>query len=154
MSAVVLFKNIKMNSIHDIASYDITGKGFDKNIEQMVRACHMAPLKKAEAAIEKNCGFLIKLYVSLKSSWRPVWWEKLKGRSGYSGHTYNFMGATDTTCDDFEANKEILLEYLIKETNYTRLAIYNGFIHCDYKNDYKDSWVYNSAWVRQFKIER
>lgn len=143
-----------MNSVHEIESFDITGKGFDKNVEQMVRVCHMEPLKKVEAAIEKNCGLLIKLYVSLKSSWRPVWWEKLKKRSGYSSHTYNFMGATDITCDDFKNNWPTLLEYLIKETSYTRLAVYNGFIHGDYKNDYHDSYVYNSSWVRQYKIER
>ena len=133
----------------------------------MVRVCHMEPLKKTEAYILKVCGFPIKLHVSLKSSWRPKWWEKLKKRSGFSEHTYSFMGATDITCDDFSENWNTLLDALIACTSYTRLAIYHtswvdkngkehkgGFIHGDYKNDYNDSFVYNSKWVRQYKIYR
>src|SRR6056297_1408588 len=112
-----------MHSIHDIKSYDITGKGFDRNIEQMVRVCHMAPLIKTEPALQQMCGTDIKVYVSLKSSWRPVWWEKLKKRSGYSSHTYNFMGATDITCDNYPQNWKLLLDALIKNTSYTRLAV-------------------------------
>lgn len=138
-----------MHPVKEISSYDITGKGFDKKVEQMVRTCHMEPLIKTEEYIGSFC-----LYVSLKSSWRPNWWEKQKGRSGFSEHTYNFMGATDITCDDFENNKEELLLALIKCTNYTRFAIYNGFIHADYKNDYNDTWVYNSKWVRQYQVFR
>jgi hypothetical protein len=143
-----------MHSIHDIKSYDITGKGFDKKVEQMVRVCHMEVLKKVEKSIERECGFKINLYVSLKSSWRPNWWEKLKGRSGFSEHTYNFMGATDITCENFEQNKNILLDALINHSSYTRLAVYKGFIHGDYKNDYDDSFVYNGKWQRQYKIDR
>lgn len=139
-----------MHPVHDIRSYDITGKGFDKKVEQMVRVCHMAPLMVVDGFICKALG--INIYVSMKSSWRPKWWETSKGRSGYSEHTYNFMGATDITCDDFENNKEVLLGYLMKHTNYTRLAVYNGFIHADYKNEWNDRYVYNSSWVRQYRF--
>lgn len=145
-----------MHSIHDITSYDITGKGFDKKVDIKVRVCHMEPLKRVEAKVLAKCG--IKVHVSLRSSWRPVWWERLKNRTGRSEHTYGWLGATDVTCDGFADNWEILLDALISETHYTRLTVYHtengGFIHCDYKNPYNDAYVYNSKWVRQYKIER
>ena len=99
----------------------------------------------------------IKIYVSLKSSYRSVEWEKSKGRSGYSEHTYNFLGACDITCDNFKENKGILLEALIASTRYTRLAVYNGFIHGDYRNSQNDAYVYkvtNGSWVRDYPIKR
>ena len=109
----------------------------------------------------------IRVYVSLKSSWRPKWWEYLKKRSGNSQHTYQKMGGTDITCDHFAENWMILLDHLIKHTGYTRLAVYHninpktgeksGFIHGDFKNEYKDSWVYKivgGIWKRDYKIER
>lgn len=151
-----------MHSIHDINSFDITGKGFDKKIEQMVRVCHQEPLIKVEKKIQIECTE-IKLYVSLKSSWRPIWWEKLKKRSGYSEHTYSFMGGTDIVCDDYSDNWEILLKALMTETHYTRLAVYHtynpktrkkgGFIHGDFKNPYEERFVYNSKWVRQYQFD-
>lgn len=146
-----------MNSVNDIKSYDITGKGFDKKIEQVVRVCHMNYLTYIDRLIHKKYGFNI--YVSLKSSWRPKWWERMKGRSGRSEHAYGFLGATDITCDDFKNNWQILLKYLIKHTDYTRLAVYHksGFIHGDYKNECDDAYVYkivNGNWIRDYKIER
>ncbi len=157
-----------MHSVHDIASYDITGKGFDKKIEQIVRVCHMNYLIYIDRLIYKKFDFHV--YVSLKSSWRPKWWEKLKKRSGYSPHTYGYLGATDITCDDYPENWEILLEYLIKHTDYTRLAVYHtkwvdkngkehqgGFIHGDYQNECNDAYVYKvvgGTWYRDYQIER
>lgn len=144
-----------MNSVHEIESYDITGKGFAPRVEQMVRACHMNYLAFIDWIISDKYGFNI--YISQKSSWRPKWWERKKGRSGSSSHTYSFMGATDVTCDDFSANWEVLLEHLIKNTSYTRIAVYKSFIHVDYKNEWSDSYVYkvvNGKWVRDYPIDR
>lgn len=143
-----------MHSIHDINSYDIKGDGLPKKVETVAYVAHMQPLKLAEQWIKDTYDCDIKLYVSLKSSYRSVEWEKSKGRSGYSEHTYNFLGACDITCDNFKENQGLLLEALIAVTRYTRLAIYNGFVHGDYKNSQDDAFVYNSAWVRQYKIER
>jgi hypothetical protein len=147
-----------MYSIHNIENFDITGKGFEGRAKTIARVCHMMPLKYAEAFIQINYNEHIFLYVSLKSSWRPKWWETLRNRSGYSEHTYNFLGATDITCTDFEENWELLLKALIESTDYTRLAVYHtdngGFIHGDYKNKYDDAWVYNSKWVKQYQIRR
>ena len=62
-----------------------------------------------------------------------------KNRSGKSQHTYidewiNGSGAVDWTCKNFKANKKQFLELIIKHTTYTRIAVYNTFIHCDYKD--------------------
>ncbi|RDY57730.1 hypothetical protein [Flagellimonas nanhaiensis] len=154
-----------MFPVGDIASYDITGKGFDKKIEQKVRVCHMNYLVHIDRLMFKKHG--IHVYVSLKSSWRPKWWELIKKRSGLSQHVYSYLGATDITCDDFAENWEILLEYLINHTSYTRLAVYHtidpktgkksGFIHGDYKNECNDAYVYKivgGAWKRDYPIER
>lgn len=152
-----------MYDVNDIKSYDITGKGFDPRIEQLVRVCHMNYLRYINRLILKKHNFHI--YVSLKSSWRPKWWEKAKGRSGSSTHTYNFMGATDITCVDFPDRWEIILKYLTEHTCYTRMAIYHtvrkdgvksGFIHVDYKNKYDNRWVYevkNGIWNKKHKIK-
>jgi len=32
-----------------------------------------------------------------------------------------------------ESNKNKLLKQIIEQTSYTRVALYNSFIHCDYK---------------------
>ena len=73
------------------------------------------------------------LWPSQKSGYRSVKWEKSRGRSGNSQHTFSGKGAVDWTCKNFKDNKEKLLKLLISNTEYTRLAVYNGFIHCDYK---------------------
>jgi len=144
-----------MFEVDKIENYNITDKPFDKKVEQVVRACHMNYLVHIDRLIHKKHGFNV--YVSLKSSWRPKWWEHQKGRSGRSEHSYGFLGATDITCDLFKKNRHILLDHLIKHTSYTRLAVYDGFIHADYKNEYDDSYVYkivNGKWIRDYKIER
>jgi len=94
---------------------------------------HIFPMQK----VREELGVWIT--ASLNSGWRPNWYEKSKGRSGNSQHTYEDewvkgSGAVDWTCADFPRNKDRLLELIIKHTTYTRIAIYNGFIHCDYKN--------------------
>lgn len=143
-----------MYPITDIKSYDIKGDGLPAKVETVAYVAHMAPLILVQEYIKAKYHDDIKIYVSLKSSYRSVEWEKAKGRSGYGEHTYNYLGACDVTCDNFKENKDLLLEALISVTRYTRLAIYNGFIHGDYKNAQSDAYVYNSAWVRQYPIKR
>lgn len=103
------------------------------------------------------------LTASLHSGYRPKWWERNKGRSGNSQHTFGQIdvntfdqdgkGAVDWTCNDFERNKDKLLRLIIEETEYTRMAVYNSFIHCDHKktasgkrevhsSDSKSNWTF------------
>ena len=112
---------------------------------------HLIPLNKVQARLT----FKVRVSYSTKgqpSGYRPFWWEKQKGRSGNSEHTFgdrgsdennedqvvNSKGGCDITCDNFADNKDALLQALIDETDYTRFAVYNTFIHADYKDTYKN----------------
>lgn len=75
----------------------------------------------------------VAIWASLKSGYRPEWYEKNKGRSGDSQHCFKEKGAVDWTCTDFASNKDKFLELIIEHTDYTRIAVYDGFIHCDHK---------------------
>jgi len=131
-----------MNSIRNLSSYDIAGKGIPDKIKTKILVCHMTPLD----ALESILGF--PLGVSIKSGYRSKEWEKKHGRSGYSQHTYSELGAVDLTFDDFQNKKEHVIEALSKHTHYTRIAIYNSFLHIDYKNAQDDRWLYDFNWKR------
>ena len=94
---------------------------------------HIIPMQK----VREELGVWIT--ASERSGHRPKWWEFKKGRNGTSQHVYedewiNGSGAVDWTCKDFKTNKNRFLELIIKHTNYTRICVYDTFIHCDYKD--------------------
>lgn len=99
---------------------------------------HLIPLNM----VQDNVPFEVK--VSQDSCYRPYIWEIARGRNGRSEHTFgqrkysilNSKGACDITCEDFRTNKYALLDALIKNTDYVRFAVYNSFIHADYKDLY------------------
>lgn len=77
------------------------------------------------------------------SGYRSRSYELRRGRSGSSQHTFperdGKTGAVDWTCIDKKRNLE-LLDYILENTSYTRIAIrYNSdrsgikSIHCDHK---------------------
>jgi len=78
-----------------------------------------------------------------KSGFRPYRWEILRNRSGKSQHTFGQgkngiinpkdKGAVDWRCRGFQSDKDELLKLIMEHTEYTRIAIYNHFLHCDYK---------------------
>jgi len=129
-------------SITELNSYDIAGKGLPDKVETKVLVCHIRPL----TALQDILGF--DLHVSIKSSYRSKEWEKSHGRSGYSQHTYEYLGAVDLTFDDFNNKKDEVIEALSLNTEYTRVAIYNSFLHIDYKNSQSERWLYDSSWKR------
>lgn len=88
---------------------------------------HIIPMSR----IRNTMG--IPIWASEFSGYRPKWWELKKGRSGKSQHTFEGKGAVDWTCEDFEGNKPLLSALIIKHTDYTRISVYDTFIHCDYK---------------------
>jgi hypothetical protein len=135
-----------MHSIHHIESYDIAGKGLPDDVEKKVRLIHRPMLERVQGAIG------IALGISMKSAYRSVEWERAKGRSGKGEHTFIGFGAVDVTCADFSKNKSLLLQGLMEHSLYTRIAVYNSFIHCDLKNPLTDRWVYDSNWRRKSKI--
>lgn len=78
--------------------------------------------------------------ISQNSGFRPYAWEKNKGRSGDSQHTFgdhkpdaeSWLGAVDLTADSFER----LIMHL-NNSAYKRVCIYQQeqFVHCDMKGD-------------------
>lgn len=88
---------------------------------------HITPMN----AVREELG--IPVTASQKSGYRPRQWELDHNRSGDSQHCFVLKGAVDWTCQNFSGNKNELLRLIIKHTDYTRIAVYNGFIHCDYK---------------------
>jgi len=121
-------------------------KTIDTHIADKIYKYHIIPM----IYVRRNLGFAI--YPSMKSSYRSKLYELSKGRSGNSQHTFIKKGATDWTCEDFKNNKDELLSEMIKETSYTRFAIYNGFIHSDYKETENNTRQLfksgsNSKWV-------
>lgn len=118
-----------------LSEFNISGNSIPEKVADKILHKHIVPMQP----VREELGFAI--YPSLKSAYRPLWWEKENDRSGTSQHTFigegevegDGDGATDWTCYDFKNNKEDLLESIIKHTKYTRISIYSSFIHCDYK---------------------
>lgn len=95
------------------------------------------------------------IWASEESCFRPYLWEIARGRSGNSQHCFGqkkdnsidkeAKGAADWTCDNFAESKDKLLELIIKHTSYTRIAVYDTFIHCDYKAIDGKRYIYSST---------
>lgn len=122
-----------------ISDFCISTKHIPKVIADRILEFHLRPLQ----SVQDNCIDDLDVFVSLNSCWRPYSWEISHGRNGESQHTFGQRlngvileekGACDITCSDFANKKDALLEALINDTNYIRFAVYNGFIHADYKD--------------------
>lgn len=129
-----------------LKEFIITGTNqIDLTVADKLYQFHIIPMQ----AVREELGIWVT--ASLKSGYRPQWWERLQHRSGKSQHTYiedwqNGSGAVDWTCKDFSENKEEFLRLIIKHTNYTRICIYDNFLHCDFKdNDKRELFKYDGA---------
>ena len=140
---------------YKISDFNISGKSIPELIADKILEHHIIPMSFAQASAPFH------IYPSAKSGYRPYIWEKAKGRSGTSQHTFgekksglvyeSDLGAVDWTCENFKENKDCLLELIIEHTNYLRLSVYETFIHCDYKNTHKNKRLLfesesNSKW--------
>ena len=130
-----------------ISEFNISGKPIPEDVADKILEHHLRPLEKVNKAEP-----LLNAKPSLKSCYRPRWWELDRGRNGDSQHCFYGKGANDITCDNFSENKDILLKTLIEETKYTRFAVYRTFIHADYAFQ-DERWVFNSRWERQYQID-
>lgn len=110
-----------------IFELSITDDAIPIEVADKLLKFHMLPMQRVRNSMK------IKIWASQRSGYRPAWWEKRQRRSGNSQHTFKGKGAVDWTCEDFEQNKNAFLKYIISHTNYKRIAVYNSFIHCDYK---------------------
>ena len=136
-----------------IQEYCITGEKITQKVADAIMNDHIVQMSliryKYDAPID----------VSQHSGFRPVTYEKSRGRSGTSEHTFSVKhpdgrGAADYTC----GNLKKLLRLLFKYSNYQRIAYYphHGFIHCDFKPsphtpgrlyfeaDKKGTWVFKN----------
>lgn len=109
------------------SEFNITGKAIPEDVADKLLKWHICPMQD----VRDELGYSI--WASQESGYRPVSWEKSHGRSGNSQHTFKGKGAVDWTCKNFNDNKKEFLKSIIRHTDYTRIAIYNSFIHCDYK---------------------
>ena len=130
-----------------ISEFNISGEAIPEVIADKILKYHIQPMQD----VREELGYA--LFPSKKSGYRSVVWENTHGRPGTSQHVFNGKGAVDWTCNNFKARKNELLKSMIKHTAYTRFAIYNGFIHADYKptpsgnrevfiSDSKSKWTF------------
>jgi hypothetical protein len=134
----------------NVSDFNITGRAIPQDIADKIVTYHLVPLW----FLQKN--FSQKISVSAKSGYRPEWYEIKKGRSGSSQHTFKHEGAVDITCADFVDNQEAFMEALLKHTEYTRLCLYDSFIHADYrKKDGRSVYRNNSKnkWVKLYDVQ-
>ena len=111
----------------NISDFNISGEDIPEVVADKILKYHIIPMQ----SVRNNLN--IPIYPSLKSGYRSPKWEVSRKRNGQSQHCFLGLGAVDWTCADFKKNKEALLASIIIDTNYTRIAVYDGFIHCDYK---------------------
>jgi hypothetical protein len=130
-----------MEVYFSISELCITGDTVPLPVADKLLKYHIIPMN----AVREALGVPVHCRTSegLCSGYRPFAWEIENGRSGRSQHTFgegedgsfdvHAKGAIDWRCQDFSANKDTLLDLIIEHTNYTRIAVYESFIHCDYK---------------------
>jgi len=110
-----------------ISEFNISGKPIPETVADKILKWHILPMQKVRDILG------VAMWASQGSGYRSYEWELSKGRSGNSQHVFTGMGAVDWTCSDFANNKDKFLKLITDHTNYSRMAIYNSFIHCDYK---------------------
>ena len=120
------------------SDFVINNAAVPKVIIDRIFEFHLQPLN----LLQDHCPFEVK--VSENSCFRPYSYELSRNRSGNSQHAFGQIlneildskGACDITCEDFKTNQYALLAALIEYTDYIRFAVYNSFIHADYKDLY------------------
>lgn len=135
-----------MKNYFNISDFNISGEAIPQDVADKILKYHIEPMNEIAAKLPFD------IIVSAKSGYRSYKWEKSKGRSGNSHHTFRGMGAVDWTCEDFNTNKDEFLAALIEHTDYSRIAEYNTFFHCDYAHQIEDRWLFNSDWERVKEI--
>ena len=110
-----------------ISELCITPDPVPQDVADKLVEFHILPMMKVRADLN------MPIWASLKSGYRPEAYELKQGRKGTSEHTFKTRGAVDWTTRDFKNTKERFKDSIIRNTKYTRICIYGGFIHCDYK---------------------
>lgn len=125
-----------------ISELVITGSQIPLEVADKLLRHHIIPMQKVRDVIKLPIHCTTSK--GLNSGYRPVWWELQNGRKGNSQHTFKGKGAIDWRCKGFSENKSLFLNEIIKWTDYTRIAIYHEFIHCDYLDTHDHRYLYKS----------
>lgn len=132
----------------NISEFNISGKDIPQDVADKILHYHILPMQP----VRNELGYWIT--ASENSGYRSEEWEKSRDRSGNSQHTFKVKGAVDWTCEHFSKNKDEFLKAIIKHTNYTRIAVYNTFIHCDYKPTGGKRQLFTSDASSNWKFEK
>lgn len=132
-----------------ISEFNISGKSIPEKVADKILKWHILPMQKVRVK------FGASIWPSQESGYRSVSWEISHKRNGNSQHTFKGKGAVDWTCSDFKNKKQKLLHLIIEQTNYTRIAVYGSFIHCDYKiTSSGRRELFSSGFDSKWKFER
>lgn len=145
-----------------ISDFNISGDPIPNHVANMIYTYHQYPLNRINECTSLDV-FPSFDTPGQPSAWRPRWWEKQRGRSGSSQHCFgeqedgtfdieNGKGACDITCDDFQKNKWDLVKALLDYSTYTRLAVYNTFVHADYKHKGSGTQIFESGSDSKWKF--
>lgn len=110
-----------------LSEFNISGEKIPEDVADKILEYHIIPMQ----IVRDKLG--VSIWPSLKSGYRSSKWERKRGRSGKSQHCFRGKGAVDITCKDFSVTGVTLLDLIVEHTQYTRMAVYRSFIHCDYK---------------------
>ncbi len=123
----------------------ITNDPIPQEVAQKLMVHHIIPMSGVRQA------FGSPITASQRSGYRNPAWELRHGRNGQSEHCFKGLGAIDWTAQ----NLDRLQELIIAQTQYTRIARYAGFIHCDYKpNPNGLRILYSSDAQSQWRVVR
>ena len=122
-----------------ISEFNISGEAIPEEVADKILKHHIQPMQTVRTKLGLAC------FPSLKSGYRSIRWERKQGSSGASQHTFKGKGAVDWSCTKFHENKDEFLRLIIDNTDYTRIAVYNTFIHCDYKANDGKRYLFDST---------
>lgn len=154
-----------------ISDFNISGQPIPQDVADKILEYHLRPLERASQYL----GF--DLAISKKSGYRPLWWEKQRGRDGGSQHVFFGKGGADITtllireqqillskgkikiseyrefaAEEYESKKLLIREALIVCTDYSRIAEYGTFTHTDFGIQ-DERWLFNSKWQRIKRLD-
>lgn len=133
------------NNYFTISDLVISGSEIPIHVADKILQHHIIPMNK----VRHSLGMPV--WASQKSGYRPPAWEYQHGRNGGSQHCFVGLGAVDWT---WGGQLETLKGAIINHTKYTRIAVYPdaNFIHCDYKANDGNRYIYVSDNKSQWKL--
>jgi hypothetical protein len=121
------FKLFKMKHYFNTSELCIMPTAVPQEVVDKLWKHHILPMNR----VREQLGAPIT--ASQQSGYRPVAWELRQGRNGKSQHCFHGLGAVDWTTPGRPDLLDELQSLILEITDYTRIARYETFIHCDYR---------------------